>query len=128
MEVDVSDLIGMKYKPHGRGDSGYDCYGLTLEVERRFGNNLPDFEYEGTDGLIDNEYVSAVSNGNVKKIDTFVPGAIILLQNVQGMKTHIGVYVGDGMFIHSHIKKNVCVDTVNAYKHCISGVYIWHQR
>lgn len=128
MGVDVSDLIGMKYKPHGRGDGGYDCYGLTLEVERRFGNIMPDFEYEDTDGKIDTEAAEILRRGNARQINTFVPGAIILLQNVQGMKTHIGVYLEDGMFIHSHVKKNVCIDTINAYRHCISGVYIWQGK
>jgi cell wall-associated NlpC family hydrolase len=128
MEVDVSDLVGMKYKPHGRGDGGYDCYGLTLEVEKRFGNVLPDFEYEDTEGKIDEESVELLKNGNARKIGDFIPGAIILLQNIQGMKTHIGVYLGDGMFIHSHIKKNVCIDTVYSHRHCISGVYLWQQK
>lgn len=128
MEVDVSDLIGMKYKPHGRGNGGYDCYGLAIEVEKRFGYTLPDFEYEETDGRIEVEAKSLLSKGNARQINDFIPGAIILLQNVQGMKTHIGVYLGDGMFIHSHIKRNVCVDTVKSHRHCISGVYIWQQR
>ena len=76
MEVDVSDLIGMKYKPHGRGDGGYDCYGLTLEVERRFGVNMPDFEYEETDGRIDTETGNILAKGNARKIEEFIPGAI----------------------------------------------------
>ena len=128
MEVDVSDLIGKRYKPHGRGDSGYDCYGLTLEVEKRFGNILPDFEYKETDGKMEACFKETLEEGALKKIDGYVPGAIILLQNMQGMKTHIGVYIGDGMFIHSHIKRNVCVDAVKVYEYCISGVYVWHQK
>lgn len=126
--MDVSDLIGVKYKPHGRDKNGYDCYGLVMEVEKRFGYNLPDFSYTETDGKIDAEAETALKGGDMMRIGSPVPGAIILLQNVQGMKTHIGVYLGDGMFIHSHIKRNVCVDSVESYRHSIAGVYIWRQK
>ena len=37
-----NDLLGAKYKPHGRGDGGYDCYGLVLECCRRAGTPLKD--------------------------------------------------------------------------------------
>ena len=37
-----NDLLGAKYKPHGRGDGGYDCYGLVLECCRRAGTPIKD--------------------------------------------------------------------------------------
>ena len=42
------DLLTAQYKPHGRGDGGYDCYGLVLECCRRAGTPLKDpfIEYE----------------------------------------------------------------------------------
>ena len=44
----VKDLIGIPYKDHGRDFSGMDCYGIAIEVLKRFGKNLPDVFYDKT--------------------------------------------------------------------------------
>ena len=44
--IDVSDLVGVPFKVHGRSkEEGFDCYGLAMGVERRAGKNLPDAFY-----------------------------------------------------------------------------------
>ena len=40
--INYNDLLAAPYKPHGRGDGGYDCYGLVLECCRRAGTPLKD--------------------------------------------------------------------------------------
>ena len=40
--IKYDDLLGAAHKPHGRGDGGYDCYGLVLECCRRAGKKLID--------------------------------------------------------------------------------------
>ena len=40
--IKYDDLLTAEYKPHGRGDGGYDCYGLVLECCRRAGTPLKD--------------------------------------------------------------------------------------
>ena len=37
MTIQISDLIGIPYKDHGRTAEGMDCYGLAIEVMRRYG-------------------------------------------------------------------------------------------
>lgn len=124
--VDVSDLIGIKYTEHGRyKETGFDCYGLAIEVERRLGHILPDFDYiTHTDALFNDSFRRTLLQGHLKKINTFVEGAIILFENGSGMKNHIAVYLGDGYAIHCnysgvHLEK---VETISQSK---KEVYIW---
>ena len=71
-----NDLLGAKYKPHGRGDGGFDCYGLVLECCRRAGTPIKDpfQKYEhlpvGAELLYINDY------NNIKEINAPKPGAI----------------------------------------------------
>jgi len=41
--IKYDDLIGKPYKEDGRGPDGYDCYGVCMEVCKRAGINLPEF-------------------------------------------------------------------------------------
>ena len=125
--IDVSDLIGIKYKEHGRDKDGYDCYGLVMEVEKRIGVEIPDYDYEfHDDSLTDSLTRLAISQNKVKQIDQFVDGAMVLFQNIKGMKSHIGVYVGNGNICHCNYR-GVHLDTVDSMKNGIAGVYIWRK-
>lgn len=97
MRVDVSDLIGVPYKEHGRDKTGLDCYGLAIEVLRRYGKTLPDVVYDR-----DHDY--ELSNENAPllplvKIDEAEEGCLIEMR-YRG-ELHIGVYIGNHRFIHA---------------------------
>ena len=48
--ADYSDLIGVSFKNHGRDvKTGLDCYGLVMEVFKRNGVILPEFDAEFDD-------------------------------------------------------------------------------
>ena len=98
---DISDLLGVPYREHGRSKDGFDCYGFAIEVGRRFGFELPDFDYKRhSDPLFDEKSTGLIDGGMARKIPVPIEGAILLFQNVCGMKNHIGIYMGDGMFAH----------------------------
>lgn len=40
---ELNDLIGKPYEFRGRGNPGYDCWGLVVEVYRRFEFSIPDY-------------------------------------------------------------------------------------
>ena len=100
---DLSDLIGVRFYTHGRSVStGFDCYGLAIEVSRRFGHELKDLWYRSSDadtfagnagGMIER------MAGMTERTDSCEPGNLVVFMQ-DGRMVHIGVMVGDDMFIH----------------------------
>lgn len=93
-----NDLLGAKYKPHGRGDGGYDCYGLVLECCRRAGTPLKDpfQKYEhlpvGAELLYINDY------NNIQEINAPKTGAIAECKT--GVNLHVAYMVTPQLALH----------------------------
>ena len=93
-----NDLLGAKYKPHGRGDGGYDCYGLVLECCRRAGTPIKDpfQKYEhlpvGAEFLYINDY------NNIKEINAPKTGAIAECKT--GENLHVAYMVTPQLALH----------------------------
>lgn len=93
-----NDLLGAKYKPHGRGDGGYDCYGLVLECCKRAGTPIKDpfQKYEhlpvGAEMLYINDY------NNIKEINAPKAGAIAECKT--GENLHVAYMVTPQLAIH----------------------------
>jgi len=89
----AAEAMGRPYQYGGTGSDGegFDCSGLIQYAYGRHGIALPrtsaEQAREGT----------AVK----KKVATLVPGDLLTFSNSGGPVTHIGLYVGDGRFIHS---------------------------
>ena len=125
--VDVSDLLGKPYSPHGRGPDSFDCYGLVIEVEKRYGIDLPDFDYQSySEQFITGHFSTLQASNHALKIDVLVEGAVVLFENMQGFKTHIGVYIGNNQIVHCN-KKGVRIEDTNYAEKFIAGVYIWQK-
>lgn len=121
--IDVSDLIGIKYKEHGRDLSGFDCYGYVMYAYKRLGIELPDFDYKTYSGKFITECLDAVlKGGHLKKINTLTDDALILFNDSHGFKSHIGIYAGRNMFSHCD-KKGVHLEPIDKDK--IGGIYVW---
>lgn len=90
----ATDAMGTPYKWGGTGaqDGGFDCSGLIQYAYGEHGITLPrrsvDQAQEGV----------AVE----KKLEAIRPGDILTFSNTgSGRVTHVGLYLGDGRFIHS---------------------------
>ena len=125
--IEIDDLLDIPYCNNGRDiSSGLDCYGLAIEVSRRFGHNLYDVE----DAMrSDRDFADCenqcVKKINVKKVDEPKnEGDIILIKDMNGINSHIGVYLGNGKFIHCN-SLGVHLDNVSRYKQFIGRVYTW---
>ncbi|MBZ9686096.1 C40 family peptidase [Clostridium estertheticum] len=79
-------LTGIPYKSGGTTKAGFDCSGFTKYVYSQFDITLPRTAKDQT------SKGTVVSKANLRVGDLVFFGAAI---------SHVGMYVGDGMFIHS---------------------------
>lgn len=127
----VDDLIGARFSVHGRSlKDGFDCYGLAIEVSRRYGHELPDLEYMKSDEYTMNtnyESVLTKLGDEIKKIpcEDVSEGDLLLFQDAKGRSTHIGVCLGNGRFIHCDIG-GVRVSRIEYYGRKF-GAYRWQK-
>lgn len=97
------DYIGLKYKDMGRGNDGYDCWGLVREIwGKEYGLEVPSYRPD---------YESAEKNKSVEKairqgieqewyeVDDPVPGDGLVLR-VRAVPIHIGLIIEPPKFIH----------------------------
>ena len=126
MVICIDDLLGIPYKTNGRDKDGYDCMGLTIEVEKRFGHTLVDLE---ENKLKDRSFQQLANKTiplmNIKQIDKpTTPGDMVLFLDNSGLLHHIGVYLGNDMFIHCDFR-GVHIDRFNKYPDRIGRIYTW---
>lgn len=115
------DLIGCKFKTHGRNkEEGFDCYGLAIEVLRRNGIELIDVFYSD---LKESENVAQelFNKLHYQKLEKAEKLCIIMFK-VNGRPTHVGVYLGDGQFIHA-TESGVMIDYLYKWKIRVLGYY-----
>jgi len=125
-EIDYSDLIGIPYKFNGRDKTGFDCYGLVLEMFNRNDVKLPDYFYaDDSDDTITKLIVDNVEFAEeLKEPEPYC--AVLFRQHRFG--THMGVVLADKQrFIHCSVGKNVAVEKLKSFlwKDKIMGYYRW---
>lgn len=82
--------IGTPYVYGGRSPRGFDCSGLALYVYKQHGVKLPP-----------TSQTQAKAGKAVKKRE-LLPGDLVFFRtSALGGVGHVGIYVGDGQFIHA---------------------------
>ena len=95
LDKSVNDLLGVKYKYGGTTDKGFDCSGFTMYVYQSFGIELPH------QSKAQAEKGSFVDKNELRKGD-------LVFFNTDGKGiSHVGIYLGDGEFVHSASNKGV---------------------
>ena len=107
--------LGVPYVWGGTSPKGFDCSGLVQYVFAQSGIQLPRTTTEQV------KLGTYVSKANLK------PGDLVFLQNTyrQGV-SHVGIYIGDGQFIHSGTKKGVVI--ANLFNDYWTPLYLGARR
>jgi hypothetical protein len=89
----ATDAMGRPYVWGGTGadGGGFDCSGLIQHAYGQHGITLPRTSAEQ----------AKAGNAVSKKFDSLVPGDLLTFSNRGGPVSHVGLYVGEGRFIHS---------------------------
>jgi len=86
------DVLGSPYQWGGTAENGFDCSGLIQYAYARHGIRLP---RTSRDQALSGNVVAMV-------VDSLLPGDILAFSGrAGGSVTHVGLYVGEGKFIHS---------------------------
>jgi cell wall-associated NlpC family hydrolase len=82
--------LGVRYRWGGTSRSGFDCSGFTTHVFKAHGKSLPRTSAEQS------RHGQAVDKGALAK------GDLVFFKTTRGSRvSHVGIYVGDGKFIHA---------------------------
>lgn len=89
----ATGALGTRYRLGGRGapGDGFDCSGLIQYAYAQNGFSLP------------RRSVDQARAGRAvpKQPEALLPGDILAFSSRRGPVTHVGIYMGDGRFIHS---------------------------
>lgn len=92
------DLLGVPFERGARGPDSFDCYGLAIEMFRRMGIEVPDFESPGT-----LEEIASLVRDNEsrwRKVPFGTLNSLVTLR-VEGLVAHVGFVIEPDRFIHA---------------------------
>ena len=91
MVVSAMTFLGVPYRRGGNGADGFDCSGFTRHV------------FQNTLGLVlprrADEQATAAGLVQVQR-DELKPGDLVFFNTLKRTFSHVGIYIGEGKFIH----------------------------
>lgn len=124
--IPATDLLGKPFRDGGRGPDAFDCWGLCVEVFRREGVTLRDYRlycYD-TEGFFQNFHDELPRWDRHEWPNIPVPAVVAIRFNTY-VVNHVGVYIGDGKFLHTREKTGVLIERIEspAWRRRIEGFY-----
>lgn len=121
------DLIGVPFEYGGRDPlRSLDCYGLVMEVYRRRGIELPEYQSTSDRSLIHRMIVEG--REMFIEIPRPAPFCVVTFFIRPPYTSHLGVVMEDGTrFLHAIQKACSCVERLDSptWKDRLTGFYLW---
>lgn len=122
---DLSDLIGIPFER-------MNCAQVVIEVFRRFGIELPKYEFDdiaveaAMAPFREKEIKKAIGSGwyMIKDPESAVP-SLVLIKGRSGYYDHLGVYIGQGRFLHADRRMGILNSSIKdlKWKQRVAGYY-----
>jgi hypothetical protein len=115
--MNYNKYIGLPYASNGRDESGIDCWGLVrLFYKQEYNIDLPSYT-EDYEGAYDTRILGMMDlyKHNWSQLSQPEVGSVIVF-NILGEPFHVGVYIGEGKFIHARDGMDTVVESVNSPK------------
>ena len=125
--VSIKDLISIPFVSGGRSiSSGFDCWGLVMEVYRRCGIKLPDFHidsfaFKAIDALA-NKTIQEQEWESVSPWRGKFP-LVVLMRMHPKLITHAGVLIKNNRIIHTTKSTGCIISRAQALQSRIEGYY-----
>jgi cell wall-associated NlpC family hydrolase len=116
------DLLGAPFERGARGPKSFDCYGLAIEMFRRIGVTIPDFESPGTL----EEVASLIASNEVRwsKVPFGTPNSLVTLR-VEGIGAHVGFMIEPDRFVHAFDPIGVTTERLRGGQFTPLGFYTY---
>ena len=100
----AADWLGTRYRRGSMSRKGVDCSGFTNIVYNTvFEKKIPRVSYDIANNLEEE-----------LPLEDLAPGDLVFFSTLGRKRiNHVGVYLGDGSFVHASIKQGVIVSTLN---------------
>ncbi len=99
---DVKQYLGIRYRFGGTTPAGFDCSGFVrFMFGKVFDMQLPRSSRE----------MSAL--GTKVERNELKPGDLVFFRNARNRINHVGIFVGNGLFVHSSLSKGITSDRLS---------------
>jgi cell wall-associated NlpC family hydrolase len=113
---DFTEFVGVPYEKA-------DCWRLSqLFYQKVFGIELKSYYEHTPRDRSDRQNLIFTNVGEFKKVDKPEFGDLILIR-VLGIESHIAVYIGDGMMLHTSEKTGSVLEPIARWQRRIVGFY-----
>lgn len=127
-KFEYQDLVGVPFKDGGRSKrTGMDCWGVASELFKRQGLMVSDYAISAMNGIA----IASEMNMELRLETTWIKlanpmiGCLVAIRLTDdGWANHVGIYIGDGRFIHAYSKTGVVIDRIKRWSSRIAGYYV----